>query len=158
MFSPLEKIRTLPATLRRRRFARIAEPIAMLSPVALIVSAQEAVMTIVALLFLLHSWRGRDFAWARQGWFAALLALWAYALVRTIVNHPTATGILTALQWIHFPIYAAALALLDSARRKIASRLALATAAALTFYSLDCLLQYFVGFDIIGRPADRAAA
>jgi O-antigen ligase len=152
MFSQLEKFRTEWRAARDGDLRRIAEPVAILSPVALIVSAQEAAMTIVALLFALHCWRNRDFAWARQGWFAALAALWAYALARTLVGHPTATGVLTALQWIHFPIYAAALAHWILPDEKSRDRLALATAAALTFYSLDCVLQYLVGFDIIGRP------
>jgi O-antigen ligase len=131
----------------------IAEPIAVLSPAALIVGLQEPVMALVAALFVLHSWRVKDFSWAREGWFAALLSLWAYALVRTIIGHANASGSLIALQWIHFPIYAAALArwiLPDEASR---NRLLLATAGALTFYAADCLLQYFVGRDIIGRPA-----
>jgi O-antigen ligase len=109
-------------------------------------------MTLVALLFLFHSWRRRDFLWARQGWFTSLLILWLYAFARTIANHPTATGILTAFQWIHFPIYAAALAHWVLHDERTRGRLALATIATLTFYSLDCLLQYFAGFDIIGRP------
>jgi O-antigen ligase len=152
MFSQLGKIKAQAFALDGGDLRRIAEPAAVLSPIALIVSAQEAVMTLVALLFLLHSWRARDFGWARQGWFAALLALWGYALARTIIDHPTATGILTALQWIHFPIYAAALAHWILPDNKSRNRLALATAGALAFYSLDCLFQYVAGFDIIGRP------
>jgi O-antigen ligase len=131
----------------------IAEPIAVISPIALVAGLQEAVMTMLAILFVMQSWRDRDFSWARQGWFAALLALWAYELVRTLVGHPTATGVLFALQWIHLPLYAAALAhwiLPDEGARR---RLLLATGAALTFYALDCLLQYFSGRDLIGRPA-----
>jgi hypothetical protein len=96
MFSLSEKIKIRPLRFRGADLRAIAEPVAILSPVALIVSAQEAAMTIVALLFALHSWRERDFAWAKQGWIAALLALWAYALLRTLVDHPTATGVLTA--------------------------------------------------------------
>jgi len=130
----------------------IAEPIAVLSPIALIFSAQEVVMTTVAILFILHCWRERNFSWVGRGWFISLLALWVYAFVRTLFDHPTATGILTALQWIHFPIYGAALAHWILRDERSRGRLALATAGALTFYSLDCLLQYVLGFDVIGRP------
>ena len=59
----------------------IAEPVAVLSPVALVVGWQEPVMSLVSVLFVLHSWRLRDFSWAGQGWFAALLGLWAYELI-----------------------------------------------------------------------------
>src|SRR5579863_1122416 len=131
----------------------IAEPVAVISPIALVAGLQEAVMTIVAVLFILQCWRDRDFAWARQGWFAVLLALWAYELVRTVVSHPTATGVLFALQWIHLPLYAAALAHWILPDERARNRLLLATGAALTFYALDCLLQYFSGRDVIGRPA-----
>ncbi len=131
----------------------IGEPVAVISPIALVAGLQEAVMTVVAVLFVLQSWRDRDFSWARQGWFAALLALWAYELVRTVVGHPTATGVLFALQWIHLPLYAAALAHWILPDERARSRLLLATGAALTFYALDCLLQYFWGWDVIGRPA-----
>src|SRR5579872_4390574 len=128
-----------------------AELLAILSPIALIFSAQEFAMTGVAILFLWRSWRARDFSWAREAWFAALLALWGYALLRTLIWQPTATGVLTALQWIHFGVYAAALArwiLPDPSAR---DRLLYATAIAAAFFACDSLLQYAVGFDIIGR-------
>ena len=131
----------------------MAEPLAILSPLALIVSGQEFVMSGVALLFALHSWRIRDFSWAREPWFAALAALWAYALLRTIVYHPTATGVLVGLHWIHFGVYAAALARWILPDQRSRDRLLYATAISLTFFACDALLQYFVGFDIIGRPA-----
>jgi hypothetical protein len=131
----------------------IAEPVAVLSPVALVVGWQEVVMTLVSVLFVLDSWRARDFSWARRGWFAALLALWAYELARTSVGNPTATGVLTALQWIHFPLYAAALSHWILSDEKSRNRLLLAAGGALAFWSLDCLLQFFSGRDLIGRPA-----
>jgi O-antigen ligase len=139
--------------LRNVDLRALAEPLAILSPLALIVSGQEFVMSGVALLFMLHSWRVRDFSWAREGWFAALLALWAYALLRTIVSHPTATGVLVGLHWIHFGVYAAALARWILPDQRSRDRLLYATAIALTFFACDALLQYFIGFDIIGRPA-----
>jgi O-antigen ligase len=139
--------------LRNVDLRALAEPLAILSPVALIVSGQEFVMSGVALLFVLHSWRVRDFSWAREGWFVALLALWVYALLRTIVYQPTATGVLTALQWIHFALYAAALARWILPDQRSRDRLLYATAIALAFFASDSLLQYFTGFDVIGRPA-----
>jgi O-antigen ligase len=131
----------------------LAEPLAVLSPIALVIGWQEVVMTLVSVLFVWQSWRAKDFSWAKQNWFAALLALWAYALVRTAVYHPTATGVLFALQWIHFPIYAAALAHWILPDEKSRNRLLAATAAALTFYAMDCLFQYAFGVDVIGMPA-----
>jgi O-antigen ligase len=139
--------------LRNVELRALAEPLAILSPIALVVSGQEVVMTLVALLFLLHSWRARDFSWAREGWFAALLALWVYALIRTLVWQPTATGLLTGLQWIHFGVYAAALARWILPDRQARDRLLYATAIAAAFLACDTLLQYFIGYDIIGRPA-----
>lgn len=153
MFSRLKNARLRHFDYAAMDLRSIAEPVAVLSPIALVAGFQEAVMTLVSALFVLQSWRNRDFSWARQGWFAALLALWAYELVRTVVGQPTATGVLFALQWIHFPLYAAALALWILPDEKSRNRLLLATGAALTFYALDCLLQYFSGKDLIGRPA-----
>ena len=130
----------------------LAEPIAIASPLALIVSAQEFVMSAVALLFVWQSWRARDFAWVRQGWFVALAALWVYALARTLLGAPTGAGASTALHWIHFPIYAAALAnwiLPDARARRL---LVLSTVGALSFFAADCLLQFIFGHDIVGRP------
>ncbi|MGD0720215.1 MAG: O-antigen ligase family protein [Roseiarcus sp.] len=130
-----------------------AEPLAILSPLALIVGGQEVVMAGVALLFVAHCWRLRDFSWMREPWFAALLALWAYGLMRTILFEPTATGVLVGLHWIHFGVYAAALARWILPDPRARDRLLYATAIALTFFACDSLMQYFVGFDIIGRPA-----
>jgi O-antigen ligase len=139
---------------RSADFRRIAEPIAVVSPLALIVSAQEPVMILVALLFMAHSWRARDWAWLRSGWFIPLLALWAYAFLRTLLVDPTATGVLTALQWIHFPVYCAALATWLLPKKETRERLLWALIATITFYSLDCLLQFAIGHDIIGRPKE----
>ena len=58
-------------------FRAIAAPIAIASPLALIISAQEPVMVTVALLFLAHSWREREWSWLRSGWLLPLLALFA---------------------------------------------------------------------------------
>jgi len=133
---------------------RIAEPIAIFSPLALIISVQEPVMILVGLLFIAHSWRERDWAWLRSGWFSALLALWVYAFFRTLLLHPTATGVLTALQWIHFAVYAVALATWILPRKEARDRLLLALVATIAFFSLDCFLQYATGYDIIGRPKE----
>ncbi|HYC25263.1 MAG TPA: hypothetical protein VEC58_04410, partial [Roseiarcus sp.] len=130
----------------------IAEPIAIASPLALIVSAQEPVMASVAILFLVHSWREGDWAWLGRGWFRAALALWLYALLRTLVLNPTATGALTALHEIHYSVYAAALAEWILPRPQARERLLWTTVATVTFYALDCLLQFAIGRDIIGRP------
>jgi O-antigen ligase len=133
-------------------FRAIAAPIAIASPLALIISAQEPVMVTVALLFLAHSWREREWSWLRSGWLLPLLALWIYAFVRTLLLHPTATGVLTAFQWIHFAVYAAALAAWILPDAETRNRLLWALAATIAFFSLDCLLQYAIGYDIIGRP------
>jgi O-antigen ligase len=133
---------------------RIAEPIAILSPLSLIVSAQEPVAILVGLLFLAHSWRAGDWAWLRSGWFVALLALWTYAFFQTLLVAPTGTGLLTALQWIHVGVYAAALATWILPSRLARDRLLWALVATIAFYSLDCLLQYAIGFDVIGRPKE----
>ena len=129
----------------------VAERLAIMTPIALIFSAQEFVMSAVAILFLWRSWRLRDFSWMREAWFAALLALWAYAFLRTLVWQATATGVLTALQWIHFGVYAVALARWILPEPRARNRLLYATAIAAGFFACDCLMQYFVGFDIIGR-------
>jgi O-antigen ligase len=153
MFSRLRNFHLRDFDYAATDLRSIAEPVVVVSPIALVAGLQEAAMTVVAVLFVLQSWRDRDFSWARQGWFAALFALWAYELVRTVVGHPTATGVLFALQWIHLPLYAAALAQWILPDERTRNRLLLATGAALSFYALDCLLQYFSGRDVIGRPA-----
>ena len=77
----------------------IAEPIAVLSPVALVVGWQEPVMTLVSVLFVLHSWRASaNFRLGRTGLVRRSVALWAYKLIRPCVGHPTATGVLIALR------------------------------------------------------------
>ena len=152
MFGRLKHLDIRSINWRNLDYRAIATPIAVLSPVALIVSAQELVMTAVAILFLLHSRRERDWAWTREGWFAALAALWVYAFLRTLLLHPTATGVLTALQWIHFPVYAAALSTWILPRREPREKLLRATLWAMSFFAADCLFQFVVGHDIIGRP------
>jgi O-antigen ligase len=134
-----------------------ARLLAVLAPVSLVVSAQEFVVSAVALLFLAHCARERDFSMLRAPWFVAFATLWAYTLIRTLVGHPTGTGVVMALGWIRLPIFAMALAqwvLPDEATRR---RLLLATIGVLAFFSADILLQAALGRDIIGRAPFRGA-
>jgi O-antigen ligase len=130
----------------------LATPVAIVTPVLLVLDAQNWAITIVSVLFVYESWRTADWSWTREAWFRALLALWLYAVARTLVGAPTATGVLTALQWIHYPVYAAALAVWILPQPQARERLIWATVGVVAFFAADCALQYFAGRDIIGRP------
>jgi len=132
----------------------IASFLAVLTPVAIALGnvASETVVACVAVLFLTESLMTRDFAWARQPWFAVALGLWAYSVVRSLFPIVTPAGLGIGFGWVRFILFAAALAtwvLPDERNRR---RLAMAGIAAVTFMAADSLLQFAIGFDIIGRP------
>lgn len=84
-----------------------------LLPALLLFSRALADVTVasVGLLFLLRSYRQKDWAWLQQGWFQLSLLFWAYLV---LVNLPLSVlpeqSLKNALSFIRWPVFAMALA------------------------------------------------
>ena len=132
----------------------IAAPLAVLAPIAITLGnvVSEAVAAAIGILFLMDCIQRRDFAWVRQPWFAALLLLWAYSLLRTLIADANWGSMGASLAWVRFILFAAALAVWLLPDETVRRRMTIASIVAVSFMASDALLQYITGHDIIGRP------
>ncbi len=128
------------------RWLAIAFPVSLLAGPAV----AEIITILIAILFLVHSVRARDFVWAATPWVALLLlvsVMFGLSGLLSTEPHSAVRGIV----WIRFPLLAAALAFWvlcdDVAQRRVLLSLALTVA----FLVADMLLQYLTGSDIFGR-------
>lgn len=115
-------------------------------------AASDAAITITSLLFLLRSYRSKDWGWLNETWFRLLAALWLYMIVRGFfAEHivDAARRSMTSLRFIFFPSAAAYWVMHSATTRR---RLALLLAATVLFIVADAWFQWAVGQDILGHP------
>ncbi|WP_207480884.1 O-antigen ligase family protein [Arenibaculum pallidiluteum] len=115
-------------------------------------AAADAGLSAAALLFLLRSAATGDWSWTARPWVRVAAAAWLYLLAASLFTEEPGAGFLRALPWARFWIFAAAVqhwVLADAGAR----RTALASlAAAVAFVAVNVLMQWSVGFDMLGRP------
>ncbi|MBB3169891.1 O-antigen ligase family protein [Simiduia aestuariiviva] len=124
----------------------------LLLPVLLLFSRVAADLTvlIVAVAFVVRSYRAHDFHWLQHTWVKAGLLLWLILLIETAFLPQPLNSLLYAAFFGRWILFAAALAywlLASPADRRYLSRSIL---VVLAFVILDCLLQYVTGYDIFG--------
>jgi O-antigen ligase len=126
----------------------------IVTPLAVIAgpSFADIAASCLAILFLLHCAATGRWAWIRQPWVMAGLALWAYSVVRTAFADDPARGLAAALPFIRFVVFAAALQALVLPDPRTRRWLVYSACLALSILAFDGLLQYVTGYDIIGRP------
>ena len=110
----------------------------LLIPVALVTlsGVADALCTFVAVSFFAR---------------AVLLLIWLYLLGRSLVSVEPSRSLLDALIWVRYPVFAVAVSriLPDPLWR---DRLIMVSTGAVLFLACDAIVQYLVGFDIVGRP------
>ena len=112
----------------------------------------DIAMSVVAVLFLLHSARYGDFSWARQRWMQVAMLLTAYMCLRAVITaDPTWFKFGYSFSWIRFPVAASALAYWILPDEKVRKRLFLSLTGALAFIMADTLFQFFHETDIFGH-------
>jgi len=134
--------------------AQIIRWLGVITPLAVVIgkSPADIACSSVAALFLVHVLLTRDLSWARQDWFLAVLALWAYMILRALFMPDRMQGLIETLTFMRYPIFAAALQTLVLSDAEWRKRTALTAAAALGLLVADALLQYVSGRDLTGRP------
>ncbi|HEX6144488.1 MAG TPA: O-antigen ligase family protein [Geminicoccaceae bacterium] len=154
MIGPAAAVLTVRADLVQRLGAILL--IAM--PVLLVVgqAAADIALSLIAVLFVLHSARTRDFAWLEEPWVLVGLTVWIWLMLGAwYVAADTTAANSRAAPFGRFVVFAAALQfwLFDDpvVRRTFLRVLGL----VLAFVVLDCLVQYLSGEDLLGRPAGR---
>jgi O-antigen ligase len=84
----VDRTRTMPSRYDHETIQRnVAVSALLLLPVALPYarSIADGLLTLIAFLFLVHSWRRADFAWLRAPWTMLALALWAWIVLCAII-------------------------------------------------------------------------
>ncbi|MEE8663355.1 MAG: O-antigen ligase family protein [Acetobacter sp.] len=133
--------------------SRLAEAATLLLPVLLFFSRAGAdiVVSVIAVLFLLHSLIQRSWQWMRAGWFLCGFGLWAVILVSSVIAGPTSSAIQGALS-LRFFVFCAAVCywMLNRANMR---RSFVAVCAALAFWTLaQSWLQLLSGHNLAGYP------
>ncbi len=135
--------------------AGIASWITIFFPLILLAGhvAADIGLTLVGLLFLVHSLLTRDGQWCRRPWLIAFAVLWLYMIARGLFAEQPAQALKRVLPFIRYAIFAAALAYWTLQHEKTRERFFMVLTVAVVFAAADGLLQLIAGRDIIGRPA-----
>jgi O-antigen ligase len=108
-------------------------------------------ISLIALSFIAHSARIRDWGWITHGWLKAALILWAYMVLSALLAEQVPLALSKAAVWIRYPIFAIALAHLVMLQAPVRTLFVLTSALAWGFLLLDGYGQYVWGSDIFGR-------
>ncbi len=72
-------------------------------------AASDIWLTLVAVMFLIHSAASKSWTWVRQPWFLISLVFWFWIMGVSIVSQWPANAMEQAGTWIRFPIFASAM-------------------------------------------------
>lgn len=124
-------------------------------PVLFIIGRAPAdiAFSLIAILFLIRSGLGLGWGWLRTPWLTAALVFWGYLLLISAVAISPEDSYSRALPFLRFVLFAAALQHWLLADGRTLRRFLISLALTVSFVLLDCLYQYVMGVDIIGRTA-----
>jgi O-antigen ligase len=124
-----------------------------LVPVALVSlsGVADVFCSVLGILFLLRAVMQRTVAGLDRPWVIVFLILWIYLCFRSIVALRPGESLGEAAILLRYPVFAVAV---SQVLRNADDRERLATVAAWSslFLSVDAILQYCVGYDIVGQP------
>ncbi|QDH16590.1 O-antigen ligase family protein [Swingsia samuiensis] len=137
---------------------RIAQWCAVILPLTLthLRGLAEADLDILAILFLIHSWRqgvqAGGWDWARAPWMIATFAWWAWQVMCTALISPGHGALGQALAAIRFPMAAASLGFWVLQDRLWRMRVLWVTCACGAYIALQMLIQAIFGRNLFGVP------
>ena len=111
----------------------------------------DVAVSLIALLLLVRSALGRDWAWLRTPWVAAGLAIWLYLVLASALAADATGAYSRALPFGRFVLFGAALQhwlLLERGTRRA---MLIALGSVIAFVVIDSLFQYAHGRDILGH-------
>lgn len=110
----------------------------------------DATVVLTGFAFLWRSFGRRDWQWARQSWFLAVLALVGYLLLSAPFAFDAKTSLIYTLGFLRWPLFAMALAVWVFRQPRALGLFGLSTLIAISFIVFDCLWQLYFGTDIFG--------
>jgi O-antigen ligase len=140
----------LKQNLKTRRDWGIA--LTALTPLAMIGRAPaDYTASAAAILFLFDSILRCEWKWMKQPWVIAALLLWVYSVVRAAFVSDGGAGLFAAFVWLRYIVFAASVVEWTLAEKRGRSWLLYTTAGSVLFLSVDGLIQYVFGHDILGH-------
>jgi O-antigen ligase len=123
----------------------------LLLPVALMYARAigDAVLTVIAALFLLSLWGSRDWRWLRTPWTRLMLVFWGWMLLCTLLSG-TGQTIAQALAAARFFVFVAALETWVLADVRTRQRLWYVILALGTWILVEVWQQYLLGVNLFG--------
>ena len=135
---------------------RLARGLLVALPILFIVgrAPAEIAFSLIAVLFLARSGLGLGWGWLKTPWVVVALVFWCYLLMASALAISPADSYGRALPFVRFVLFAAALQhwlLTDSGTLRTFLQ---TLAAAVAFVVIDCLYQYAMGVDLLGKTAE----
>jgi hypothetical protein len=144
------------AAYRRRAeqvSADVVRWLVALVPVALVTvsGVADVLCSVAAIITVLRAAIARDWSWFHRPWFVVLLVLWAYVVVRSGFAIQPGKSLGEAMVWLRYPVFAIAAGhvLSDPVERE---RFVKIIAGCVLILSLDAIVQYLIGYDVVARP------
>ena len=124
-----------------------------LIPVGLTIgnAAAEIILSLIVILFSIHTLKTRDFSWLKRDWVLALLALWIYGCIRSVFTDNPGKTFIDALPWVRFILFAIALESWVLVHERWRNLLLNFGFIAVSWLAADAIFQYLHGTDLFGR-------
>lgn len=107
-------------------------------------------LSMVAVLFVVHTVLRRDFAWLKEVWVQIALVFWGVMCVRGLFTLYPLEALETVSVWGRFPVFAAALGYWVLRDHEIRRYTLISLAIMVLLVAVDMLVQYHVGVDVFG--------
>jgi O-antigen ligase len=117
-------------------------------------SLADCVCVVLAALFAVYTLLlERDFSCFKEPWMRYACALWIYLVARSLFTAEPGHALAKSLPAIRFMIFTCCVShIVSQADKRFNQRLLISVCVALGFLLVDCLIQFFVGHDVFGRP------
>lgn len=132
----------------------------LLCPLGLMlgIATTDITMSGVALWFVLYSITIRDFSWCRERWVQCCALLWVWLIISSLFAIQPKVSLSQSLPFFRFFVFAAALQYWLLVDKKIRRYLVIAIAITISIATLDTLLQFFIGIDVLGHSIHKGAS
>ena len=117
----------------------------------------DIALSTIAVLFLVRSALARDWAWLAEPWVLAGLVVWIYLMINAgLVADNTVAANTRAQPFGRFIVFGAALQFWLFLKAPVRRGFLIVLGVVIAFVVIDCLIQFFAGEDLFGRPSEAA--
>jgi len=135
-------------------FSRLPFWLTIIFPLTLVFSSalSDVCLSLIAMFFLFHCTKEKNWEWLKAPWVRFLLLLWFYMLIRSLFAESPLEALKRSLPFVRYFVFAAALGYWILRDKKTVSLFLKVLTATFVFIIADSLLQWCIGQDILGHP------